>query len=84
MKQVVVPLTKYNKIKIIKYTKINEHTRSEIEMLFVESNWKFDGIWIWAFPTCWINLFESDSIDVVPNDINTDDVFISRFCPIFK
>jgi hypothetical protein len=53
-------------------------------MLFVESNWKFDGIWIWAFPTCWINLFESDSIDVVPNDINTDDVFISRFCPIFK
>jgi hypothetical protein len=38
MKQVVVPLTKYNKIKIIKYIKINEHTRSEIEMLFVESN----------------------------------------------
>ncbi len=57
-----------------------EQTRSET----VWFEFRFDGSWICAFPTGWIILLERDWMEIVSNDINTDDVFIVRFWPIFK
>lgn len=37
-----------------------------------------------AFLTDVIYLFESDSIDRISNDTNTSDVFIIKFCLMFK
>ncbi len=78
----VVLLTKKNQFK--NALEKRQQTRSETVPLSLEFVFKFDGIRIWAFSICWISLFGNNSIDVVSNDMKTDEEFISIFWPIFK
>jgi hypothetical protein len=78
----VVLLTKYKHWRDDKIDR--ELTRRVTVAVFVKFDWKFDGRWIDAFPTCSIDLLDKDLIVVVSNETNNDGEFIAICCPIFK
>ncbi len=80
----VASLTKINLKIIEKWIIKYKLTWRETVSLLLRVELNVDGSWIWALVNGWMILFDSDETEAVCKEVNTDDVFIVMFWPIFK